>query len=275
MRNAPIWLTAAAVMAAAPALAADRKINENAPLDAGGSLVVSTVAGTLELRTWARNQVEVTGTVEEGVEKVEVVATGGSVRVEVKVRKLAHHAAAFLVVHAPVDCDVELQTVSSEVKVDGTLARLRLHTVSGDVKVAGKASELKVATVSGDVQVQTPARRVEIETVSGDIEVQAATAEMEAQTVSGDVKAQAQQLDRMAMTTVSGEVTVEALLGTPGPHRIATQSGDVHVVVPKVQKLNVAASTFSGSIKKDVASAKGAVDLKVTTFSGDVVVEAR
>jgi DUF4097 and DUF4098 domain-containing protein YvlB len=67
--------------------------------------------------------------------------------------------------------ELEVVTVSGDVKVQGVEGRTHVRTVSGDIEAAGPRSEVGVATVSGSVELVDVAGRLEVETRSGDVEL--------------------------------------------------------------------------------------------------------
>src|SRR5690606_39988639 len=73
------------LLAALPLAAlASTPINETRPLDPDGRVEISNLKGTIQVRTWDKPQVRITGSLGRGVEKLEIGA-GGS-ELESKVR---------------------------------------------------------------------------------------------------------------------------------------------------------------------------------------------
>ena len=57
----------------------DRKV----PADARGEVLISNVSGTVDVRGWDRNEIQVTGQVDEDVERVDVESSGGRTVIKV------------------------------------------------------------------------------------------------------------------------------------------------------------------------------------------------
>ena len=74
---------AAALLAASPAIRAGTPINERAAADPAGSVEVSNVAGTVRVTGWDRNEVEVTGELGDGAEKLEFAVADKVTRIKV------------------------------------------------------------------------------------------------------------------------------------------------------------------------------------------------
>jgi len=73
----------ASLLLALPALAAT-PINQTRPLAADGSLRIENIKGEVVVRTWDRPEVHVTGSLGEGVEKLEIGPGGDSLSIKVK-----------------------------------------------------------------------------------------------------------------------------------------------------------------------------------------------
>ena len=71
----------------APAALAQTAINETRPLDARGRVDISNIKGRIEVRGWERNEVQVTGTLGKGVEKLDIDGSGPQVSIEVRYPK--------------------------------------------------------------------------------------------------------------------------------------------------------------------------------------------
>ncbi len=151
--------------------------------------------------------------------------------------------------------DLELKTVSGDVKLKGhgQPARLHMSTVSGDVHLEHGAGDLEAGTVSGTLVVSLDsARSVRARTTSGDVHFEgklARGADFDATSVSGDlnVRASAEGGYAYEISTFSGDISNcfnatpseqghmpgHALQGTRGDGaghvRLKTMSGDVQL----------------------------------------------
>src|SRR5690606_6082935 len=82
IRIQAIALAICASLACAP-LFAGTPINETRPLDARGRIDIENLKGRIEVRAWDRNEVRITGTLGDGVEKL--VIDGDRQDLEVRV----------------------------------------------------------------------------------------------------------------------------------------------------------------------------------------------
>jgi hypothetical protein len=151
---------------------ADKPITERVPADAKGAVEISNLAGSVEVSGWDRAEVEVTGKVEDGVERVDVHSSGSRTSVTVVLRPGPTHGGdAHLSIHVPMASAVTATLVSSDFKLLGVRGEVKVQTVSGNIS-GDVGGDVHASTVSGSVQlIANDARRMEIKTISGDMRV--------------------------------------------------------------------------------------------------------
>ena len=129
---------AAALLAASPAIRAGTPINERAAADPAGSVEVSNVAGTVRVTGWDRNEVEVTGELGEGTEKLEFAVADKVTRIKVIMPgKSTTSRSTDLVIRVPAASRLSVNTVSADIEVQGLLGAQRLQSVSADIQHRG------------------------------------------------------------------------------------------------------------------------------------------
>src|SRR5687767_693700 len=112
-RRAALWVACVLPLAA---FARDDAIDRKVAADATGVVVISNVAGTIEVRGWDRNEVQVTGHYGEGVERVDVESSKGRTVIKVVLpRGNSHDGDADLEVSVPKGSNVEVTAVSADV----------------------------------------------------------------------------------------------------------------------------------------------------------------
>jgi hypothetical protein len=163
---------------------------------------------------------------------------GGHVKVDAQIFAFG----ALLTGDVRFDLTVELPRSSL-----GPEATVKVRTASGDVRVEEVAGTLDVATASGEVALAGGDGEATIHAVSGDLTVQRAQGGVTARTASGGVRITGGRLTRFALTTVSGDVTVEAALAGDETSRVDSVSGDVRLA------LDVPAATGASLSLKSIA----------------------
>ncbi|AKU17562.1 DUF4097 family beta strand repeat-containing protein [Luteipulveratus mongoliensis] len=164
-------------------------------------------------------------------------------------------------------------------------ATASVSTVSADAVVSGIHAPTKINTVSGEVTTDDLVGTVDVNTVSGVIEAHGLQGQLKATTVSGGITVHDSSLDPIKLNSVSGDITLDLNNGrtTIGSNSV---SGDVTVRVPVNGGYDVTVSTMSGAAIVDgrelndgsgrrggtLREGNGALSLKATSVSGDVVI---
>lgn len=205
------------VLLLAPALAQAEKgtpIEESLPAQRGGVVSISNVSGSVSVSHWSRDEVQVTGTLGPGVERLRFDVDGDQTEIEVVLPKGRNTKVGEtdLVVRVPDDSELEIAVVSATVTLDADAA-VDIAAVSGDVFIKGSSPDIDLAIVSGDARVM----------------------------LSGD-------LGEASIASVSGDVTLSAPLASDARIDIETVSGDVDLGLPSGLGAKFKLQSFSGSL---------------------------
>jgi DUF4097 and DUF4098 domain-containing protein YvlB len=217
-----------------------------------GSVVVSSVGGSISVTGWDKPQVDVHAVVGSG-QQVEV--TSGSGHVDIRVIRTGQYSwhgggDAQLTVRIPQGSELEVIAVSAELKSSGVLGVQRLQTVSGRID-ADLATDADVKTVSGELRLRGGGRpaHLRINSVSGDVSLINAAGELEATTVSGMLRAVLSPATSVRAHTTSGDLTVGGKLARGITVDAQTISGEVSLHAPTEAGFEYDVSTFSGDIR--------------------------
>jgi len=243
---------AAALLAASPAVRAGTPINERAAADPAGSVEVSNVAGTVRVIGWDRNEVEVTGELGVGAEKLEFAVADKVTRIKVILpRKTSNVEDTDLVVRVPAASRLSVNTVSADIEVQGLLGAQRLQSVSAEISTAAAGEDVECKSVSGDVTVNGSFKKglLTITTVSGDATALRVAGEVNANTVSGDITLGLGETNRSRVRSTSGDLTMAALLAADGKLDAESISGDVRLELVGAVDAEFDLSSFNGEIR--------------------------
>lgn len=273
-----------------PALAAS-PIDETRPLDARGEVEVSNVKGSIEIRTWDRDEVRITGSLGDGVERLEIQGEGRKLSVRVRYPRNSSNAeATSLVLEIPRQASLDVDSVAASVDVQGVAGdELEIDSVSGRVTAVGAPRKASIESVSGDQRLNLNARDIDAESVSGRISLRGRIAgSVDIESVSGDidVDTRGERLRKLDVSTVSGDASVRTGIADGGRFDFESVSGDVRLVLPRDASAQVEAATFSGDIEAPGANVvhkrygpgasmehrygAGNASIDIETFSGDV-----
>ena len=280
---------ALACAALAPAWAAT-PIDQTRPLDPRGRVEIDNLKGRVEVRAWDREEVRVTGSLGDGVEKLVIDGDRDELRIEVKYPNRSRNTEpTMLVVQVPLRAELEIETVSADIDVHGVAPReLSLQSVSGDIVANGAPRRASVESVSGDVNLTFNSSEVEASTVSGDLVVAGRlTGEASVETVSGDLRfdSRGERLRKFNAGTVSGNIAARLALAEAGEIRMESVSGDLGLDLPKDLSAEVTGESFSGDLSAPRAKIQhedfgpgssfhqrygdGKGEIRLETFSGD------
>lgn len=284
---------------ASPVLMAATPIDQTRPLDARGKVEIDNLKGRIQVRAWNRNEVHISGTLGDGVEKLVVEGEGDHLLVRVQYPKQIgawrgdRTGPTDLQLQVPLRADLDIQSVSADIDIDGVApGELSIDTVSGKVVAAAAPDHVDINTVSGDLQATFNSSDVKVETVSGDALLNGRLkGQVHGETVSGrlSIDSAGQALRRLSTGTVSGDTTVKVALDDGGEIHAETVSGDIHLRLPKTLSARVSGESFSGDLRAPGVKVKkeefgpgssfeqsygsGAGEVHLETFSGDATVE--
>ena len=280
---------ALACLAALPALAGT-PIDQTRPLDPRGRVEIENLKGRVEVRAWDRQEVKVTGTLGDGVEKFSLEGDRRSLRIEVKYpSRSGRTEPTVLIVQVPMLADLEIETVSADIDVHGIASReLSLESVSGDIVANGAPREARVESVSGDVRLVLNSADVSVDTVSGELSLQGRlNGEVSMESVSGNLRLDnlGERMRSLSAGTVSGDMDLKLALQDGGEIRTESVSGDLLLRLPRDVSCEVSGESFSGELSAPGAKIEreefgpgssfhtrygaGKGDVRIETFSGD------
>jgi len=290
MRTLLIRCTLAlACLAALPALAGT-PIDQTRPLDTRGRIEIENLKGRVEVRAWDRQEVKVTGTLGDGVEKFSMDGDRRNLRIEVKYpSRSGRTEPTVLIVQVPILADLEIETVSADIDVHGIASReLSLESVSGDIAANGAPREARIESVSGDVRLTLNSPDVSVDNVSGELVLQGRlNGEVSLETVSGNVRMDGlgERVRSLSAGTVSGDMDLKTALADGGEIRLESVSGDLLLRLPRDLSAEVSGESFSGDLSAPDARIQreefgpgssfearygaGKGEVRMETFSGD------
>ena len=254
MRLAVLWALGALPIAA---FANEGSVDRTVNADPNGEVVISNVSGTVDVRGWDRNEVKVSGVLDEDVERVDVETSGGRVVIKVILPRGSHNDGdAELEIQVPRASSVEVSAVSADVSSRGVFGTQRLKSVSGEVtaEVSGNNSEIR--SVSGDITVRGTGKplSLRVSSVSGSIDLAHASGKLDVVTVSGDAQLNLVDATEVRGRTTSGNFDLRANLARDAHVDVEAVSGDITLRLPSAGGLSTEIESFSGDITGCLAS---------------------
>ncbi len=245
-------LTVIGACLALPALAED--ISETLAADPDGEVSISNIAGSVEVRGWSRDQVEVTGRLGDDVEELIFERDGDEILIKVKVPKRnvgRKDITSDLTVRVPERSSLDIGTVSAGIDVQDVRGDLELESVSGGIDTEVFDGDLEAGTVSGGIDVQGDNKMIdaELSSVSGGISAVGLAGDLEAGSVSGRISVSGGMFEGVDMETVNGRITFRGKLADDGDMAMETVNGGVDIRIENNVPAHYDIETFNGGIK--------------------------
>ncbi|MGH8215622.1 MAG: DUF4097 family beta strand repeat-containing protein [Rhodanobacteraceae bacterium] len=286
----------ALLVATLPA-SAGTPIDKTIAAAANGRVQVSSVAGSIKVTAWNRNEVHVGGTLSRSAERLAIEKTGAgiSIRVVLPNHTSGNSEGSDLVVQLPAASRIEVHTVSADIDAGGLNGPVRLESVSGNVGLASRSANIYANTISGDTVVTGSAADAQIDahSISGKVRIENVNGNLRAGSTSGDIQLTGEnRLQGAKLDTTSGDVRFAAALGSDGDYEFHSVSGNVVLALPNVPAGNFDVSSFSGDIDTNFGpqprrisefapgkewhyqSGSGKADIRIRTLSGDIRISA-
>jgi DUF4097 and DUF4098 domain-containing protein YvlB len=241
------------VLAAFPALAV-QNIDRSQATGPAPVVEVNNVQGKVTVTAWDRNEVRVTGTIENDAHQFEFTGDAGKVTIAVRPPESKRYSYgrdddALLEVRVPAGAMLRVQTVSADILANGVRGEQRLEAVSGDVTTELFDQPLDVRSISGDVDIRGGgAGNVYAESTSGNVKARGLGGTLEAKSTSGDVDVEMGVTREVRLETVSGDLGARLTLAEGGRVDAQTVSGDVSLSFGKPVNGEFEIESFSGDI---------------------------
>ena len=230
-------------------------VSETYPIGPGADVDIDVLSGTVTIVAGSDGVVEVTGTLGDGVESLEIDGDVDGVYIEVEYDEHYHgkqQVDTDLTIRVPAGVVLSVETVSASISVDGVTGELDLEAVSGSVDIVTMPAALDVETVSGNISVESAPADSDVSSVSGKIEIRAAGGSIDVENVSGKTMIYGGIIDDGDLESVSGDITCHAIPGPDGSLDIETMSGTITLMIDTTLVASFDLSTFSGSIENQV-----------------------
>jgi DUF4097 and DUF4098 domain-containing protein YvlB len=294
MKTRNAWLAAAVLAAAVPPAMAQQKINKRVTVASDATVEVSNVQGGVTISAWDKNEVELTADLESDKDELEFEASERHVRVEVERPhgKYNHDDGddAYLTLRVPSGARLIIDTVSAEIGVTGVKGEQSLESVSGEVRTQAFDAPVRANAVSGDITVTGNGGKaaVSTENVSGTSTVTGIRGNYQGEVVSGELNAVVAGGERLELSSVSGDINLQAELTPAARVELGSVSGTITLKVKAPVNADFDIESFSGDIENcfgqksrntskytpgselNFTQGKGGARVEIETLSGEI-----
>ena len=269
---------------------ADDQINESGKASPNGLVYIENLAGSIKVKGWDKNEIEVTGTLDEKAKRLNFETGKKKSVIEVvyprRVKNIEE--GSHLVIMVPRGSSLEIECVSADIEVSGVEGDVEVENVSGDIDLVGPCESADVDVISGNVTLQDPGDVVSIECISGRVEATGGRADVKVETVSGEIFLEFELFKNLLVEAVSGNIKVIGDLASSGSFELDVHSGEITLILPREVSAEFEANTFNGDIQTDFgyegsqtskylpgqelefSVGGGGADVEINTFSGDI-----
>jgi DUF4097 and DUF4098 domain-containing protein YvlB len=286
MKTRNAWLAAAVLAAAVPPAMAQQQINKRVNVAPDATVEVSNVQGSVTITTWDRNEVELIAELESAKDELEFEATERNVRIEVE-RPNGKYGRddeddAYLTLRVPSRARLIVDTVSAEIGVTGARGEQSLESVSGEVRTQAFDAPVRATSVSGEVTVTGNGGKagVTTENVSGTSTVTGIRGNYHGEVVSGEINAVIAAAQQLELSSVSGDISLQAELTPTARVEMGSVSGTITLKVKAPVNADFDIESFSGDIEncfgqkaRDTSKYAPGSELNFTQGSGGARVE--
>lgn len=211
-----------------------------------------------------------------------VEQSGNHIRIGYIREELLKNVSIHFDVQVPRETEVQAQTSSGAIRIDGIAGPARIQTSSGQSDISNIGGAVLVESRSAGIILRRIRGRVSVRSHSGGIRIVDIEGPVEAQTTSGrteisDVKGELRSITHsgsISVDNVRGSVITANTSGSidafqiAGPVQAHTQSGAVRIA--QISPASIRAQSHSGAITVDLAGEQG-YSIDAQSHSGKVV----
>jgi DUF4097 and DUF4098 domain-containing protein YvlB len=230
-----VVVTVAAALLLGQAARAD-EIDKSAQADPRGEVVISNVAGEVQVTGWDRNEVHVRADLSDDEQRLEFRTSGARTTIEVVLpRGHSYRGSTDLIVQVPRNSSLTMTTVSADQTIKDVRGMQRLQAVSGTIQTELWNEDVEVKNVSGEVNVRGHSGKgtLRANSVSGGLRLEDIGSEMDLNTVTGDMTVRVAELSKARIRTTNDAEGI---------------NGDLRFRFPRTLDAEFDISTFNGDI---------------------------
>ena len=275
---------------------AGEKVDQTLDVSADGVVEVHNVRGEITLKGWDKNQVQVTGTLDDLAEKFIFKTEGDRTLVKVKLPRNSKYRSrdgSDLKIMLPRSSRLTFSGVATDLDVSKIYGGVDINSVSGDILVKETKGRTYINSVSGELKLKDLDGSLEVSTVSGDLEAKVRCKKLSISGVSADLAIQSQDIESANLSTVSGDTRISGSMSDDAELKMSSVSGEAYYYIKGDLNARVSMETAPGgditneysedrpkssfinshSLRFTAGSGKGVV--RMSTVSGNIGLKAK
>jgi hypothetical protein len=243
-------LSMAMLTVAAPSAEAEH-FSKTQGAEPKGEVEIVNVAGSVEVASWDRAEVQVDADLGSNVERLDFRRDGSRTYIKVVLPSMSGGGGSSdLVVKIPRDSALVINTVSAEQTIKGVRGTQRLQAVSGNIETEFGPGDLEAKTVSGNILARGDGKALmRATTVSGDLEIHKAGPELDLNSVSGDMVVSLDKLERARIKTTNGDLDLTGAIADNARLEAEAINGELTFNLRGTVNAEFDIETFNGDIE--------------------------
>ena len=265
------------------------------PVEAGGTLTTDNAFASIEISSWAKNEVNVTvekrsefsdeGRARRAIDDIEVRTEKRDDDVHISVdaqdSNRRSRVTINITVRVPERYNLDLKASGGDIAIDDLRGDVRarssggdvvmgnirestvdVRTSGGDIRLESCDADTRMRTSGGDVRIENAGGRTQVQTSGGDIQIEHADGDVDVRTSGGDIEIE-NTAGKLTAASSGGDIDIE---NATGRLSIGTSGGDIQI---EHAMDGVDAESGGGDI--DIENAGGTVTVRTT--GGDIHIE--
>lgn len=167
------------------------KIDKSLDVKPDGRVSIQAMRGNIVIKGWKKNQVKVTGELDDAAEGYTFETSGGRTVFEVKMPHMFWGSysgkGSELEIMLPVQSELGYSGVNANVTADGISGGTDIHLVNGNAEVSGLKSNILIETVNGNINSNSLSGDIALHTTNGRIDDAGSEGELKLETVNGSL----------------------------------------------------------------------------------------
>jgi hypothetical protein len=226
---------------------AQTSVNEKRPAAPDGVIAIDVPNGTVDVKGWANQEIQVTGTVAQpDMPKI----SGDQRNLQVTLMP----AQADIEIRVPAGCTVRIKGVKTSIRASGVTGTVAAETAEGDIAVSN-ASTVDVRAVKGKVDLSGSVQRASVHAINDGVSVKGGAGEISVSSVGGPIVVVGDKFSHVRLATISGHAEFEGKLDATTDLNAQSVSGAIKVTLASGTGADVAVRTLSGKIENGLGSA--------------------
>ena len=256
-------------------------------VDRNARLELTNHEGSIVVRTWNRDEVEVR-TNHRYRGSIEIQRNAGTVRIGASRRWDDDDIDYRLTV--PASMALDLRGSDTDVRVEGTTGEVNIDIHDGDVFVRGGSGRVSIRTDDGEIDAQDLNGRIRLSSMDGDVFLSGGAGDIEVDATDGAITLLDIEATTVVANTVDGDIWFDGVLEPRGSYRLSTHDGDITVQIPEDTDAQVRLARHDGEIMTDFPMTVqswpagrrlefnlggGSAELQIEAFDGDIELRYR